>query len=383
MTEATYNEIITWLRGVIDGTQWEGNVFTVGGCCRDSLMHRDIHDIDLAVTVPDGGVLFAEWLEKKGLTVEPPVLFKKYSTSRLRLKRYPDLEIEVVQTRKEKYTDRTSRNPEIAFGTIEEDCVRRDLTINSLYQNVTTGELLDITGHAVEDIRECRMRTPLPPDTIFDDDPLRILRTIRFASRFGWRIPKPIFDAMVRNVQRLSIIRMERMAAEFERIIAGGNPAQSLKMLRRIKALNMIIPELCRTFRIELQDGSGRTLWEKILEDVDNAPAEAPARYAALLQDITRIRKEESADSLPRRGRGRSGMIERILNRMRYKSTFIRTVKRHLPPVAESQPLSPEERREKNRRKRQRQRHNRASRRAAGKGKSGKQDSGDGPGDEA
>ena len=100
-------------------------------------MGLPIKDVDLAVNMPDGGIAFAEWLRKKKLTIGNPVTFPKYGTARLRLKRFPDDELELVQTRSEKYTDRNSRDPSTAFGSIEEDCLRRDLTINSLYYDIS------------------------------------------------------------------------------------------------------------------------------------------------------------------------------------------------------------------------------------------------------
>ena len=361
-----YNEIIAYLRDVIHDTQWEGNVYTVGGCCRDSIMNLDIHDIDLAVTVPDGGVVFAQWLEEKGLLTEPPVLFKRYSTSRLHLKAFPQHEIEVVQTRKEKYTDHNSRNPEVVFGSIEEDCIRRDLTINSLYQNVTTGEMVDITGKAIDDIKNHRIRTPLDPDIIFDDDPVRILRTIRFATRLGWKIPSDILESMTRNSHRLAIIRMERIQVEFEKMLCGPDPAEALRLLRRTKALGQISVDICRTFRTRHEE-SGITLWDKILKDINDTPSDPHSRYAAMLRDIHLIRRDNhQQEEGDRKGRRKRSAASRILNHLRYKSAFIKEVKRHLPPSPGQEPLSPEERRERNRIKRRRHRHNRASRRAGG-----------------
>ena len=118
-------------------------------------------------------------------------------------------------------TDHSCRNPETAFGSIEEDCMRRDLTINALYTNVSTGEVVDITGKGVNDIRNHVVRTPAAPDLTYDDDPLRILRCIRFASRYGWEIEQDTYDGMVRNVQRLAIITKERVRDELDKMLTG------------------------------------------------------------------------------------------------------------------------------------------------------------------
>ena len=120
-----------------------------------------------------------------------------------------------MQTRSEKYTDRNSRNPETAFGSIEDDCLRRDLTINSLYQNVSTGEILDFSGRGLADLKAHIIRTPMEPDATFDDDPVRILRAIRFAAKYGWDIDPAALEAMKRHCNRLSIISAERLYGEF------------------------------------------------------------------------------------------------------------------------------------------------------------------------
>ena len=186
MKHETYIKIKTYLSDLIRETEWEGHVYTVGGCVRDELMGSEIKDIDLCVSLPSGGVRFAEWLRDKGYTFKDVTVYPNYGTAMLHLKAFPEVELEFVQTRKEKYIDQTSRNPKTAFGTIEDDCMRRDLTINALYCNVSTGGIVDITGKGVEDIKNHIIRIPNAPDVIYDDDPLRILRCIRFASRYGW-----------------------------------------------------------------------------------------------------------------------------------------------------------------------------------------------------
>ena len=191
------------------GTEWENHVYTVGGCVRDELMGSEIKDIDLCVSLPSGGVRFAEWLRDNGHTHKGMTVYPNYGTAMLHLKAFPEVELEFVQSRKEKYIDHTCRNPETAFGSIEDDCMRRDLTINALYCNVSTGEIVDITGKGVEDIKNHVIRTPNAPDVIYDDDPLRILRCIRFASRYGWEIETDTYDGLERNMHRLSIITKE------------------------------------------------------------------------------------------------------------------------------------------------------------------------------
>lgn len=342
MTKEEYDKICGYLRDVIRGTKWEGKVYTVGGCLRDALMGRDIHDVDLAVAVPDGGVLFPIWLEQQGLTLVPPTLYRRFSSSRLRLKAFPDDEIEVVQTRREQYTDANSRNPEVCFGSIQDDCERRDLTINSLYQNVTTGEMLDLTGHGVEDIRNCRIRTPMAPDDTYSDDPIRILRTLRFAVRYGWEIPEDVWEAMKENGGRMKIVRRPRVSTEFEKMMLGNDPVTLLKMMKELGVIFRVLPELCHLYRIK--DHSRRkelgpnavlpTLWEVTLEklaEVVGSPHDSlEARFAALFSQFHNIKIPYSVSEKERNAK-RAGGINTIvtiaLRRLMYDYDFIRRVK--------------------------------------------------------
>ena len=361
MTEQKYKEICDYLRDVTEASRWEGNVFTVGGCCRDSIMGREIHDVDLAVTTPDGGVKFAEWLYEKGLTFGQPVYFKRFSTSRLILREFPEYEIEVVQTRREQYTNSNSRNPEVAFGTLEEDCFRRDLTINSLYQDITTGKIIDFTGKGIDDIKNHVIRTPLEPDETFDDDPLRILRTVRFAVRFGWEIPENILEAMARHADRIKIIRKERRAAEFEKILTGPDPDKAMLILRKIGALHTLLPEIMHTFRKKIHIGENvklPTVWDYTMQNLKKAKPDIVHRYAALFSEMYRItipyndQKEElrSGRGANRRGKGRAAIVSTALRRLHYDRDFIRSVKAALPsPKAEKPEEAPSKKRKKRR----------------------------------
>lgn len=244
MTTKLYHVICEWLRDLIAGTPWEGHVYAVGGCCRDELMGFEIKDLDLAVDLPMGGVKFARWLQKKRLITGRPVFFLKYGTAKLRLRRFPDDEIELVQTRKEQYTRETSRCPEVAFGTIEEDCFRRDFTVNSLYYDITRRRMVDITGQGIPDMQAGLLRTPMDPDETFNDDPVRILRGLRFANRFGWTIDPPVMEALLRHIHRLDIVSRERVHSELCKMLNGPAPVEMMETLRSTGALAMMIPAL-------------------------------------------------------------------------------------------------------------------------------------------
>ena len=318
------------MRELISGTEWEGHVYAVGGCCRDELLGHQIKDVDLAVDLPCGGIRFAEWLWRNGHSTGEPVTYPAYGTAMLRLRKFPDDEIELVQTRKEKYTVRTRRNPETVFGTLEDDCLRRDLTINSLYFDISHERLVDITGRGADDIRRQIIRTPTDPDITYDDDPLRILRCIRFAGRYGWEIDPYTLAAMCRNADRLSIVTVERMRVEFEKMLTCGHPVMALELLRTTGAMRCVVPELCDTFDMTQNHYHFGTVWEHTLKVVQGVGNDLALRVAALLHDIGKVKCREVAED------GRvtflthelvSGkMAGEILRRLKFSRDFIAEV---------------------------------------------------------
>lgn len=299
MKRELYIQIKEFLREAIRGTEFEGHVMTVGGCVRDELMGLEIKDIDMCVSLPCGGIRFAEWLEEKGLTTKGVTVYPTFGTAMLHLKAFPDVELEFVQTRREKYIDHSCRNPQTAFGTIEDDCMRRDLTINALYCNVSTDEIIDITGNGVNDIRDHIIRTPADPDLTYDDDPLRILRCIRFASRYGWDIEAETMAGMKRNVFRLEIITKERIHDEFCKMLTCKHPVMAMELLRETGAMHYVIPELEETYEMTQNEYHFGTVWEHTLAVLGseklkvNSENSLVLQLAALLHDIGKIRCRE------------------------------------------------------------------------------------------
>lgn len=243
MSEADYVGIVEYLRNIICGSSFEDHVFTVGGCERDRLMGNSIKDIDIVVDLPNGGILFAQWLESMGYTQGHVVVYEHYGTAMFKLKEFPYTEIEAVQTRKECYRNMESRNPETAYGSIEEDCRRRDFTINAIYRNISTGSVIDYTGRSLRDLEDKVIVSCGDPDIIFNEDPLRILRAVRFNFRYkGFRIEEETYKGMRRNVNRLGIVSQERITDEFSKMICSDFAYESFEMLRSIGVLRYVIP---------------------------------------------------------------------------------------------------------------------------------------------
>ena len=249
MTKEEFKEIANYIGDIIKDTPWYQHIYIVGGSVRDFYMGNDIKDIDLVIDLPNGGVDFANWCKDQGYT-KTVVIYETYGTAMFMFKQFPGEEIECVMTRGEKYLDDGTRNPTVEFNTIEEDVIRRDLTINSLYYNCSTGEILDlIDGRS--DIDNHIIKTTNPDaDQIFIDDPLRCLRVIRFATRYGWEIEKNTYESMKRNVKRLKIITKERIQAEFNKILMSENAVMGINMLHDIGAMTFIVPEFEKCYSL-------------------------------------------------------------------------------------------------------------------------------------
>lgn len=332
MTNERFFQIKDVLAGLIKNTIFEGKTYIVGGAVRDLMMNKEIKDIDVVVNIQGGGLKFAQHLYNIGMLAHKPVEYPQYSVSMFVLKAFPDVEIEAVQTRKENYNDSSSRNPETAFGTIEEDCIRRDLTINALYYNVSTGEVLDLTG-GMDDIDKHVIRvTNDDPDVVFIDDPLRILRVIRFASRYGWDIQKQTFRAMKRNVARLEIISIERINDEFSKIITCDHPKMALNMLKETGAMHYIIPEAEALYDCGQNEFHGfDTVWEHTVDFVEALQSnDLTLRLAAFLHDIGKpnvksVGKDGKIHFYLHEFEG-AKMVKSILRNLRYPNDIIKDV---------------------------------------------------------
>ncbi len=273
MTIKKFKEIVTWLSEVIKGSLWETHIFVVGGAVRDFVMNEPIKDIDIVVDIPNGGINFAKWMEENGYTKGSVVTYPTYGTAMFRLAKFPDIELECVQTRGEQYHNKNSRNPETHYASIEEDAFRRDFTCNALYLNVLTGEVLDVTGKGREDIDKHIIRvTNDNPDIVFNDDPLRLMRGVRMASRFGWDIDDATFDSMCRNAHRLEIVSKERIQDEFMKILLSKNPVGGMRMLRNTGLLDHFIPEFAPTYNMNQNIYHDYcTVWQHTLKVIQHA----------------------------------------------------------------------------------------------------------------
>jgi tRNA nucleotidyltransferase/poly(A) polymerase len=241
------------LKSLIQGTKYSGNAFLAGGAVRDSVMGKDSKDLDVTVSLENGGIELAEFIAKKLGIFKPnsnPVTFPKFGTAMVNLNgvvykgvTLDGVELEFVHTRQEKYKE-GDRRPITSHGTIQQDVERRDLTINSLLMDLVSGKVLDLTGKGLTDIKTGIIRTPLPPETIFLEDPLRLLRAVRFAGRYNFTIPDYMKEAIKKMAPYLNSISKERIDEELYKILKGNNPDNGVTMLFDLNLIPYIAPEL-------------------------------------------------------------------------------------------------------------------------------------------
>ena len=265
--------------------------YAVGGYVRDYYLHRPSSDID--VVVVGSGVTVAEELAKE-LNAKVSI-FKTYGTAMLR---WHDTEVEFVGARKESYSPE-SRNPHVEPGTLEDDQRRRDFTINAMawcLNGDRFGELVDPFG-GMEDLEDCIIRTPCEPDKTFSDDPLRMMRAVRFASQLGFDIDDETFDGICRQADRIKIITKERISVELTKIMASPVPSIGLSMMRTSGLLKHVLPELDRMAGVERRGKHGhKDNFEhtmKVLDNVAKRTDDIWLRWAALLHDIGKPQTKE------------------------------------------------------------------------------------------
>jgi tRNA nucleotidyltransferase/poly(A) polymerase len=255
MLKAIREKIATAIRG----TCFEGKVYLVGGCVRDEMLGRPTQDIDLVVELPNGGILLAEYLYKLGLASKP-VVYKQFGTALIQVGKH---KIELVMTRRESYRSH-SRKPEVAFGSLQEDVQRRDFTINSLLMNVSDGKFLDLSGRGLADLRAGIIGATSRPEVIFAEDPLRMLRAVRFSVELGFRIEAQTLAQLRRQSASMQFISRERIAGEFLRIIRHPEYLGGISLLIKTGLKRYILPglktsSLFSSSKFDLADRLGST----------------------------------------------------------------------------------------------------------------------------
>ena len=286
MIKQLNHKIFHEIKAVADEMQLE--TYVIGGFVRDIFLHRNSKDIDI-VTLGSGIELAKKVSER--LKNKPQVhVFKNFGTAMLK---YKDLEIEFVGARKESY-QQDSRKPQVENGTLEDDQNRRDFTINALAIGLNSANFGQLTDpfNGLEDLKNKIIRTPLDPDITFSDDPLRIMRAIRFSTQLGFEIEPGTLQAIAKNKDRIKIVSGERIVEELNKIMLSDKPSIGFKLLEETGLLAIIFPELQNMKGIERVKGiAHKDNFYHTLEVLDRITPHTQnlwLRWSALLHDIAK-----------------------------------------------------------------------------------------------
>jgi len=269
------------------------NAYVVGGWVRDLLLDRKSKDIDIVVV--GSGIELAEIIADMLPGRQELKIFKNFGTAMLRI---DDWEIEFVGARKESYRA-SSRKPIVENGSLEDDISRRDFTINTMAISLSKsdfGELIDLF-EGRKDLHDKVIRTPLDPDITYSDDPLRMMRAIRFASQLAFNIECKSFESIKKNVNRISIVSIERVMDEFNKIMMTPEPSKGLKMLRASGLLKEFFPELDAMYGVDVINGKAHKdnffHTVKVLDNLCLNSNDLWLRWAALMHDIAKPRTKQ------------------------------------------------------------------------------------------
>lgn len=264
--------------------------YVIGGFVRDHIMGRLHPEKDIDIVVIGDGPAMARAVAREISRDIKVTVFKTFGTAMFR---YQNIDIEFVGARKESYSE-DSRKPSVKPGTLVDDQNRRDFTINALAISLNSdnpGEVLDPFG-GIEDIRDGIIRTPLDPDTTFSDDPLRMMRAVRFAAQLGFRISDETIASVSRNAERIKIVSAERITTELNKIMATATPSTGFLLLEKTGLLELILPEIARLKGVEDKEGKGhKDNFHHTLKVLDNLAAGSDdlwLRWAALLHDVAK-----------------------------------------------------------------------------------------------
>jgi putative nucleotidyltransferase with HDIG domain len=295
--------VLKFLKEIIKNTEWENKVFVVGGCVRDEIMGKKPKDLDFVVNGGLGsGIEFSVWLAKKLYIFKEnsnPVVYPRFGTSKLSLSKnqfnLPAIELEFVAPRIETYVS-GSRKPSVKNGDLMDETLRRDLTINSLMKNISTDEILDLSGKGIDDIKNKIIRTTSNPEIIFKEDPLRMLRAIRFTVKYGFKISTEVLKNIKKNASLINTISSERISDELNKILLSPNPDRGVRLLKITGILSNIIEEFNETFGMRQNKHHKHDVFRHTVDVLSKTPPDLKTRLIALFHDIGKVATKTTDD---------------------------------------------------------------------------------------
>lgn len=338
LTESTQEEqVLLFLKKLIKGTEWENKILLVGGAVRDEIMGKKPKDLDFVVNGDiNAGLNFSIWLAQKMGNYKKdsnPVIYPRYGTAKLSLNHnkynLPSIDLEFVAPRKEKYTQ-GSRKPDVTNGDLMDETLRRDLTINSLMKNVSTGEILDLSGKGVNDIKNGIIRTTSNPDIIFKEDPLRMLRAIRFAVKYDFKMEDEVLNGIRKHANSISDISRERVTDELNKILLTVDPSKGIELLKDTNLLRYVIEEFNDAIGMEQNDFHTEDVFGHTMSVLKNTPADLKTRLIALFHDIGKtVTKSVTSDGKVHfygHEEASERLVRQIMTRLKYPNDLIDAV---------------------------------------------------------
>jgi putative nucleotidyltransferase with HDIG domain len=350
-------EVERFLKVLLPGSPYEGKVKAVGGYVRDqylSILKNDptieAKDLDIVVDMKDGAEKVTKFIYDKvksppSSISEPRQMGKGYPIWQITFKENINYKgityktkgavIEFADTMKESYPDEKSRQRKTEPAGIKEDIERRDFTVNMLLKDLSTGEIEDLTGTSKDDISKGILKghPHVSLDKMFKNDPLRMLRLIRFKAKYGWKIPPSVIKAVKRNAKRINIVSSERITEELKKIMELGKLKDAIKFMSITELLKYIMPEVEALKGVPQsptyhQEGDA---WKHTLMVLDKAPAGIENQIAALLHDIGKSKSTETiGDKIISYGHAETGaeIAEAIMKRLKFDNNTINKVKK-------------------------------------------------------
>jgi len=329
--------VLEFLKNKIQGTEWENKVFLAGGAVRDEIMGKTPKDLDFTIIGSlDAGINFATWLAKSlgnFKNESNPVVYPKFGTAKLSLnnnnQNLPPLELEFVAPRKEVYLH-GSRKPMVTAGDIEDDAYRRDLTINSLLKNVSTGEILDISGKGIEDIKNGIIRTTQDSEVIFKEDALRMMRAIRFACKYGFEFDTQVLKSIKKHADLINNISSERIRDEIDKILVSPDPKKGFRLLKATGLLSHIVGEFNDAVGMKQNVHHKDDVFMHSMDVLSKTPANLKTRLMGLFHDIGKtltktISPEGTVHFYGHEDVG-ADMVKKIMQRLKYPNELIDAV---------------------------------------------------------